>query len=324
MKSWAQLLAARKHHWAHACYQSVYEFDEWKGNRPVATSARLDRIFFDFDDEENPQRAIDDAAKMADTNTTQWFSGMKGIGMLLHIPFTDIHPSMKAAVLKRSCKAIIENLGITTADTAVIGDLNRVHRMTNSRHQTTGLYAIPLHQSELSVLTIDEIKTMAKSPRNISPEHDQSGIVAAHLASMERTILRDRMDVLIGKNVLSEKFQDEQKLHPPEARGKLIETLNTIEAEAHRIEAKNHPIIEETNRVLAEAAEMLLLDGQLTDGRDRGKEHKRRVWFCKYAHECGWSFRQICRTFVNIVDRNGKRCYDQKMTEQQVRSCIGR
>jgi len=325
MKSWAQLLAARKHHWAHNCYQSVYEFDEWKGNRPLATSARLDRIFFDFDDEDNPQRAIDDAAKMADKNTTQWFSGMKGIGMLLHIPTTDIHPSMKAAVLKRTSKAIIENLGITTADTAVIGDLNRVHRMTNSRHQVTGLYAIPLHQSELSVLSIDGIKKMAKKPRDLfTTQPEPSGIVADYMTSIERTIINGRMDVLIGKNMLSRQFYGEHHMVRPEEKVSIIETIQRLETEARRIEAKNAPRVDETNRWLVDAREKLLIDGQLTDGKDRGEEHKARVHFCKYAHECGWTFRQICGTFVNLVDRHGKHCYDARMTEQQVRSCIGR
>jgi hypothetical protein len=103
METDEQMQMAVKHHWQDACYQSVYAFEEWKDGRPAKESAIIDQIFFDFDDAANPQNAIDDAAKIACDYTTQWFSGKKGIGMLLHLNPVDIHPSMKAAVLKRTC-----------------------------------------------------------------------------------------------------------------------------------------------------------------------------------------------------------------------------
>jgi hypothetical protein len=322
METDEQMQMAVKHHWQDACYQSVYAFEGWKDGRPVKESAIIDRIFFDFDDADNPQNAIDDAAKIACDYTTQWFSGKKGIGMLLHLNPTDIHPSMKAAVLKRTCNAMIENFDLKTADTAVIGDLNRVHRVVNTRHQDTKLYATPLHQLELSVLSIDEIRELAKNKRDLVTSAIPSVIHTDYMLAVERTIIKDRMDVLIGKNMLSRKFYGDHQMVNPEGKIELIGTIEKLESEAARIEAKNTPRIETTNQWLAEAEETLLTRGQLTNGRDRGEEHKARVHFCKYAHECGWTFRQICGAFVNIVDRNGKRCYDKKMTEEQVRSCI--
>jgi hypothetical protein len=322
METDEQMQMAVKHHWRDACYQSVYAFEEWKDGRPVKESAIIDRIFFDFDDEERPQNAIDDAAKIACNYTTQWFSGKKGIGMLLHLNPVDIHPSMKAAVLKRTCNAMIENFDLKTADTAVIGDLNRVHRIPNTRHQDTKLYAIPLSGYDLRDRTIVDIEKMAENTRDLVTSTTPSMLHTDYMLAVERTIIKERMDVLIGKNMLSRKFYGDHQMVKPEEKIELIGTIEKLESEAARIEAKNTPRIETTNKWLAEAEETLLTRGQLTNGRDRGEEHKERVHFCKYAHECGWTFRQICGAFINIVDRNGKRCYNKKMTEEQVRSCI--
>jgi len=324
METDEQMRMAVKHHWNGACYQSVYAFEEWKDGRPVKESAIIKDIFFDFDDAENPQNAIDDAAKIACDHTTQWFSGKKGIGMLVHINPVDIHPSMKAAVLKRTCNAMIENFDLQTADTAVIGDLNRVCGIPNTRHPN-GLYRIPLAPIELRHFPIDTIREMAKNTRGLVTNVTPSEIHTDYMFIVERTIIKARMEQLIKRRMLSWKFyEDHQIIRSVEEKYALVATLEYIEAEARRIEAKNTPRTETTNQWLAEAEETLLTRGQLTNGRDRGEEHKARVHFCKYAHECGWTFKQICGAFVNIVDRNGKRCYDKKMTEDQVRSCIGR
>ena len=168
MKTDADLQAAIRHHSAKgdACYQSVYRFTEWKNGRPVPESAIIDRIYIDFDDEDNPQNAIDDAAKIACDHTTQWFSGKKGIGMLTHFEPVDLMPEHKKEVLRRFSEELVESYDLKTADPHVMGDLNRVHRCMNTRHQDTGLYAIPLHRCEL-MMDISGIKRLAQKPRNL-------------------------------------------------------------------------------------------------------------------------------------------------------------
>ena len=183
MKTNADLQAAIRHHSAKgdACYQSVYRFAEWKNGRPVPESAIIDRIYIDFDDADNPQNAIDDAAKIAAPHTEQWFSGKKGIGMLIRFNTASILPKNKKAVLRRFSKELVELHDLKTADPAVMGDLNRVHRCLNTRHQDTGLYAIPLHQCEL-VMEISGIKRLAQKPRNLI---STKGLVLSGIVLME-------------------------------------------------------------------------------------------------------------------------------------------
>lgn len=323
MGSREELHRAVTYHWEHACYQSVYAFDEWVDGRPVDTSARINRIFFDFDAEGEMRRAITDAEKLAGPSTTQWFSGKKGVGMLLHFETVDIHPSLKKEVIKRFSNMIIKNLNLTTADPAVIGDLMRVHRVVNTRHQDTKLYAIPLDVETLRHTTVAGLKERAKDKRDLITHIKLSEDYALAIALVEMNLIRDRMREFMAKDMLSEAFYNEHYWKPVGERHEVVEMLQKLEYEEFKIQVKNTPRTEITNKWLADAEEMLHTYGQLTTGRDRGAEHKARVHFCKYAHECGWTFGQICGAFVNIVDRNGKHCYDKKMTEDQVRSCIG-
>lgn len=311
-----------------AVYRSVYNFAEWKDNRPVANSCIVDRIYIDLDDKNNPQAALDDAATIAqyfNGHTTQWFSGKKGVGMEILCYPVDLLPEMKSAVLRRWTYTLIAELGITTADPAVIGDINRVHRIIDTRHQDTGLYAIGLSQSELSDILIDDVKKLATTSRGLEQNAHPSMDVATQLFHVEEVILIERLRVFVNRKMLAQKTFDsiaERLPDQTDSRDVVFEFIRSLDAEYQHIVSTNSPRVAGENKWLTDAEDMLRTNGQLTDGRDRGKEHQKRVHFVKYAHECGWSPREICSAFVNIVDGNGKRCYDAAMTEAQVRSCI--
>ena len=72
-------------HWT-SCYITVYAFESWHG-RP--DNAIIDRIYIDLDSETDPQVAIEDAIKAIEglerygIQTTQYFSGMKGIAIYM-------------------------------------------------------------------------------------------------------------------------------------------------------------------------------------------------------------------------------------------------
>ena len=307
-----------------ACYRSVYNFTDFN----IKTSAIINTIYIDLDDSENPQLALDDAAKIAHhigDHTIQWFSGMKGIGMEILCYPVDLIPLMKSAVLRRYALNLVDALNLTTADHAVMGDINRVHRIIDTQHQKTGLYAIGMHQSELSALTINEIKEMATRPRGIGQDVQPSMDVSEQLSSIEETLLIERLQRLVDKKVLaSTTFDNVVERLPTHSASRLvvIEFIQSLEDEYRAVIAANAPSRSSMHPYLAEALESLLTHGQLTNGKDRGAEHQRRVWFCHFAHENGMSFNEICNAFVNVVDGNGNRCYDAKMTEDQVRSCI--
>lgn len=309
----------------NACYQSVYKFEDFDKR----DTAIVDRIYMDLDNEDDPQLALNDAAIIThyfDGHTIQWWSGKKGVGMEILCDTASLLPEIKRDVLRRWTYTVITELGITTADTAVIGDINRVHRVIDTRHQKTGLYAIGLTQSELSDLSIDEIKEMAQQPRCLVQDVTPSSRVSHQLLAIEEAILIERLQTFVRRQMLSTNAFDsivEQLPTQTSSRGAVFDFITSFEDEYKHIVAENAPRTACKNRWLAEAEETLLTCGQLTDGKDRGKEHQKRVHFCKYAHEEGYSFREICRAFVNIVDRNGHRCYDERMTEDQVRSCIG-
>lgn len=315
-------------------YESVYAWTGWKGGTltsEISKTAIIDGIFLDLDDENDPQKAVRDAAEIAwyVGHSTNSFSGKKGAHVLISCFPVDLISDLKSHVITR----FVNNLAdmcceITTLDSSVIGDTSRVKRITDSKHPGSGLYAIGLTAEELATLTIEEIYEMAKRKRDLVQRPTPSMWVTSQLYKIEDEILTERMTELYERNQISHTSYHtglkRRKRTTFTDRIGMYNEIKALEDEWHRIQAKNTPRVETTNKWLAEAEETLLTSGQLTNGRDRGEEHKARVHFCKYAHECGRTFRQICGAFINIVDRNGKRCYDKKTTEEQVRSCIGR
>ena len=315
---------AHRSMYGDACFRSVYSFTDFRDR----SSAIIDCVYIDMDKKSSPQEALDDAAKVSQyigDQCTIYFSGFKGVGMLVHCNPVPLLPSMKSAVLRRWTYDLIDRLNLTTVDHAPIGDINRVHRIIDTRHQKTGLYAIGLHRRELSSLTIDEVKAMAICKRGLVQAVHPSSEVSQQLLRIEGVLLVERLQRFVDKRMLAQSTFDgiiDGMSQHPESRDVVMEFIQSLDDEYQSIVAKNAPRCSSTNRWIAEAENALRTNGQLTNGRDRGKEHQARVHFVKYVHECGWGFREICNAFVNIVDGSGKRCYDAKMTEDQVRSCI--
>jgi len=92
------------------------------------------------------------------------FSGAKGFHIMIPSKLFDIKP---ADNLDKVYKSIVLELlpeGITVDTT--IYDKNRLFRINNTINSKSGLYKIPLSINEIFNLTIEEIKELAKSPRN--------------------------------------------------------------------------------------------------------------------------------------------------------------
>jgi len=120
-------------------YLSVYGWKKWIGGRitpEISKTAVIDGIFLDFDDADDPQRAIRDAAKVARYvgHCTCNFSGAKGAHVMIHCDQVDLVPDLKSHVIRKFVIELVDKLtGLDTLDFAVVGDTSRVHRIIDSQ-----------------------------------------------------------------------------------------------------------------------------------------------------------------------------------------------
>lgn len=151
-------------------YRSVFlynqdHYNHFQKNHSVAgiTDVYTKSLVFDFDDVDNPDRAQSSAMELCARLTAAGvkedefvvaFSGNKGFSVELE---TDHHFTPEQA------KAIAFGLAkdLPTFDTKMY-NASRIFRMRNTRHNKTSLFKIPVTVKELSELTIDQIKTLAK------------------------------------------------------------------------------------------------------------------------------------------------------------------
>lgn len=94
-----------------------------------------------------------------------YFSGNKGIHLIVKKEYLDIQPHFSLNQVFRSIAEEIYNiLPFKTMDMKVY-DRRRLWRMPNSKHNKSDLYKIPITVEEFKSLTLEEIKELAKSPR---------------------------------------------------------------------------------------------------------------------------------------------------------------
>lgn len=128
-------------------------------------------LYWDFDSKDDIKRAKDDAVELCSRLISRGispsdvqiaFSGKKGFSVELHSTerFNEIE-----------IKNITLSLGqdLKTLDTKIY-NASRIVRVLGTRHQETGLYKTPLTLNQLSELTVDQIKEIAKSLDNVTEE----------------------------------------------------------------------------------------------------------------------------------------------------------
>ena len=154
-------------------YTSLYMYNEnhkkileEKGTLAGISDPVTNRLFFDFDDKENPENARNDAVETANRLLAMgvsedaikpYFSGNKGY---------NIEVLLNEFITPEKFGAIVDKIAgdLKTFD-PVIRDPQRIVRVPGTKHEKSGLYKIPLEADELLNLTTDEIKVMAKKPR---------------------------------------------------------------------------------------------------------------------------------------------------------------
>ena len=154
-------------------YQSLYHYNEShkrileeKGTLSGVTDTLTKRLFFDFDSKTDLEAARIDAIETANRLISKginedaircFFTGSKGY---------NIEVGLNEYITPQQFSAIIENVAgdLKTFD-SVVKDPNRIIRVVNTRHQTTGLYKIQLTAEELVNMSLNDIKTLAKKRR---------------------------------------------------------------------------------------------------------------------------------------------------------------
>jgi hypothetical protein len=159
-------------------YVSLYHYNEEHrkrleetGTLAGVTDTVTNKLFFDFDDKNNIENAKNDTITTANRLLEKgvdehaikvYFSG--GKGFCIEVQIDEFINPARFGVIVDSVAG-----DLNTFDT-VVREANRIVRIPNTKHQSSGLYKIPLTPEELVTLSVDEIKTLAKKPRHINTE----------------------------------------------------------------------------------------------------------------------------------------------------------
>lgn len=154
-------------------YRSLYKYNddhkailESKGTLAGIKDTVTNILYFDFDSKEDLSiaqiQAIEVATRLVNRGFDEdeigcYFTGGKGFS---------IEVEMNTYVSPDKFKAIVfEIAGDLSTFDGVVNDPNRIVRIENTKHQNSGLYKIPLTPEELTSLSIQDIKLLAKNPR---------------------------------------------------------------------------------------------------------------------------------------------------------------
>lgn len=140
--------------------------------------------------------------RIKDLNTCQiFYSGNKGVHIIVPAKVLGIEPDKKLnEIFKIIAEAISDYTKNKTLDLRIY-DNKRMFRMSNSIHEKTGLYKVYLTYDEIKNLSEDEIKNIAKAPREIPNKIQTLSYEAKKMFDMFKERATKRM--LEFKNVKS-------------------------------------------------------------------------------------------------------------------------
>lgn len=326
-------------------YVSVYGWTKWRGGTltvEISKTARIDGIFLDFDDANDPQNATRDAAEVA------WhvghcignFSGAKGAHIRILCHPVNLIRDTKGRVIRQFVNGLYDRLPeLDTLDFSVVGDTSRVRRIINSVHSKTGLYAIGLTAEELTTLSIEEIQQMALNQRESIPAPEPSQWVTDELIRIEGELLIHRLTRLWAHDQVSDlgyQTTIEELTHNPAADRVMIHNnIKTLEDMWLRISqenAKNQVSSMGGRRVgrspeetwLIGVVEIFKIVQRMNSIRPlRSKvststsEHEARCHITKLMRDCGWTREDMHEVFSYADD------YKREKTERMINSLIG-
>lgn len=156
-------------HFVSTSYYTKQQADEFKKTKSVAgmTDLKTNQLWFDFDSpelEESRKDTLELYKRLMEhfkvSNIELSFSGGKGFHIIVRLSNDLTSQQVKKVVLKLG-------KGLTTLDLKIY-DSNRILRASNTKHEKTSLYKIPILYTELADLSIEQIKELAKQPREMN------------------------------------------------------------------------------------------------------------------------------------------------------------
>lgn len=149
-------------------YKSVYKFN----NNVHINNAIINRIFIDFDPvHKDDEVAFENCKTIIGylvSNYIDFDVLYSGRGFHLFICVDEISRNLKnpKVAIKNFVNELHQKTN-TTSDPAVVGDIRRVSRVVNTINMKTRRYCIRLNSYQINNFTLEQIKSLAKSPKNI-------------------------------------------------------------------------------------------------------------------------------------------------------------
>lgn len=284
-------------------YITVYSFEKLTKKKTIDySSAKINRIYLDFDNKTNPQMAINEALFTIKSLVKRaifphcYFSGGKGIAMYIDFITTEVKPENKKEVIAAFFDLVkgavaqdyenffglwIKSTGagfeavLETLDHQVRGDIARVSRIPNTKHKS-GLYCIPLSFGEMWC-GIERIKQLATE----MSEKDLDKTISYTMMRNETmpVIIRN-----LEKEVIKNKFHNQMI---KETKQKQQEMINMMRPKRKR------PLSDEDIQTARNTSLSQLISHENRmrcpiHGGDNPTsfyiDHKKNYWFC---HSCG-------------------------------------
>lgn len=278
-------------------YVSVYSFAKLTEEGTVDYgSAKINRVYLDFDNKDDPQEAINEAlltAKVLNRHNIRchcYFSGGKGIAMYIDFRTVDIAPENKKDVLIKFFDTILKTVqedyenfldmwipntntgfGFTlyTMDSQVRGDIARVSRLPNTQH-SSGSYCIPVTFGDMRK-GLDHIKRLAQKPRE---NYDLEDVITENILWNETlpVIMKNLEKEVIAERT-HDKRQDMQKKRYYEMRFKTSHNGRITDADIEK--AKSVPI----SSVISHEKK-IVCPFHIDHDPSLSIDHKRGLWHC--------------------------------------------
>lgn len=144
-------------------YSSVYKYHDY----PDAKNACIDKIFFDFDYDDD-LKFYDDVRKVADyLKQMDYMFYIRFSGRGFHIfVITEKEELKQPKVAIRNFVNDVHQRTGTKSDMSVVGDLRRVSRTLGTKNLKTHLYCIPITYEQLQILSYKDVCKIAKRYNN--------------------------------------------------------------------------------------------------------------------------------------------------------------
>lgn len=162
-----------KQHNCKDVYRSVFNFNK---DNPMDAILYGD-FYMDFDSTEDISKTKEDILfvikslnklEIREDDIKIFFSGNKGFHLIVPAELFEVKPSKNLSkVYKKLAYYFAEQLPNKTADLKIY-ERRRLLRISNTIHTESNLYKIPLTYEELKELSVEEIKKLARRPRNIT------------------------------------------------------------------------------------------------------------------------------------------------------------